>query len=573
MLSTLRDCEPTLQRMREQDNVTVVFYRFAAEVRELDLKEAGEADGARTDFGNMLARLHAKYADAGPMRGLIVLSDGGDNGANEAPLPWASKWHNLPSRVHTIGYGQADTKADQKDIKVVGITVDPPEVPAKNKLTVKGTIDAPGFERQKVHIQLFVDDRPQAVDTLDTEFLQTKGNQVLLKCVAPDKPGSDGQMKVTLKVWPLPGEASVDNNEASTFVRVLKEGISVLVVDRADGCWESQMFSRNALRLDKNIRLTTREFRDDRTPGGVKDYYDFDHEHYDVVILGDVSARQLLARDPEFASKLEKLVEQGTGLLVFAGPLSLGSESDWRPLKDDELQRLKPDERARAQALNAELQKLAALLPVNLDVSERDREIKGLVKLVPRPEGWDRYVLRLAGREQNADAWKAMRELNGITRLGSLKSGAFVLADTSVDRKKADGGNGKSTEPLLVGLDGVGRRLVLATDTTYRWVNNEQGRDHHRRFWQQAVLWLAHRENATGGVWIEPERRRVAAGEKFLFATGLRDKHGEKIKGGTFTVKVTTADKVKVPPDPAPRTRASTAPSGTPMSRATTFCK
>src|SRR5205085_2478259 len=120
------------------------------------------------------------------------------------------------------------------------------------------------------------------------------------------------------RVQPLPGEVSVDNNEASTFVRVLKEGISVLLVDRADGCWESQMFCRNALRLYKTIRLTTREFRDDAaTAAGQGDYFNFEHEHYDVIIIGDVTAEQMRKRDPNSLTKIAQLVEQGTGLLMF----------------------------------------------------------------------------------------------------------------------------------------------------------------------------------------------------------------------------------------------------------------
>ena len=51
--------------------------------------------------------------------------------------------------------------------------------------------------------------------------------------------------------------------------------------------------------------------------------------------------------------------------------------------------------------------------------------------MVPTRTGLQHYVLRLADREaDNAALWAKLRKLKGMTRLGSPKAGATVLATT-----------------------------------------------------------------------------------------------------------------------------------------------
>ncbi len=67
-----------LDRLRDEFNVNVVLARFAEEVSDYD--PDGKADGQRTDFGRMLHTLHQRYSGERRLRGLLVLSDGADNG-------------------------------------------------------------------------------------------------------------------------------------------------------------------------------------------------------------------------------------------------------------------------------------------------------------------------------------------------------------------------------------------------------------------------------------------------------------------------------------------------------------
>src|SRR5439155_3272987 len=135
---------------------------------------------------------------------------------------------------------------------------------------------------------LFLND--QEVVAKDETIRKAVGNEVALVCDAPAKPG---EVKVTLKVDPLPRELTQLNNEISTYVTVTKEGLSVLYVEGKYRAWEPR-FIRHALSQDPRIRLHEAvRLRAEAGPAADADWLQFDKQHYDVIILGDISARRL----------------------------------------------------------------------------------------------------------------------------------------------------------------------------------------------------------------------------------------------------------------------------------------
>jgi uncharacterized membrane protein len=507
-LRALEKCRPLLQRLRDEDNVNVVLYRFAGEVGDFD--PAGKAEGKRTDFGELLHELFERHRAEPRLRGLIILSDGADNGSRYQPLPLAAQWRSLPCPITTVGFGKPTTSDKQSDVALVAINPDPSPVPVKGELTVHGTIDAPGFENATVRLRVLFDDKEVA--NQDVPLPLTTGNEVKVKCTAPDTPG---EIKVTLRVEPLPGEVSVANNEISTYLTVTKEGVSVLLVDR--GRYPEPQVLCDALRQDRRLRLYTAWLRGGPAPAGQADLFQFARQHYDVIILGDVPADQLRAADPGALAGIYRLVsEKGTGLLMMGGYRSFGPT--WR---------------------GTEIEKL---LPVKLDraADGLSEQIHGPVRLVPTEAGLRHYVLRLADRpEDNAALWERLPPLNEATRLGTPKEGAAVLAAV---------GDAQTGPPLLVMQNyGAGRVLAFGGDTTYRWLTDEQGEQAHARFWKQLVLWLAHQEDAAGSVWVKPDTRRLAAGSKLGFSVGVRGKGGVDLKDGRFDVQVVGPKDVKTP--------------------------
>src|SRR5206468_3799400 len=108
-------------------------------------------------------------------------------------------------------------------------------------------------------------------------------NEIRIMTDAPDKPG---EIKITLKVDPLPGEVVLANNEVSTFVTVTKEGISILLVDRPRFPEPQRIY--DALSSDPRLRVDAIWLRTDEPSSNEADLFQFDKQRYDVIILGDL---------------------------------------------------------------------------------------------------------------------------------------------------------------------------------------------------------------------------------------------------------------------------------------------
>jgi uncharacterized membrane protein len=498
----LRESAPQLQRLRDEHNVTIATYRFSSDVADFD--PDGKAAGKRTDFGQMLQTLNERHGHERFLRGLLVLSDGADNGSRFPALTLAAKWRILPCPIHTFAFGLPTTTAQQRDVAFTAINPMPSPVAVKGKLTVKGTLDAPGFENASVRLRLFINDIEEGV-AQDVKLTRTSGNEVQIACNAPATPG---EIKVTLRVDPLRGELTTANNEISTYVTVTKDGISVLYVEGKHRAWEPK-FIRYALSQDPRIRLFEAVLlQNQAVPAEDADLFQFDKQHYDVIILGDLSARRLTVGQPDALARISRLVsDRGTGLMMMGGYESFGN-SDWSDTP------------------------ISRLLPVELDATG---QVSDPVQMVPTEEGLRHYVLRLSERENdNRTLWEKLRKLDGMTRLGHPKKGATVLATTA------------DKAPLLVGQKyGEGRTLAFGGDTTWRWTATPEGGEAHARFWKQLVLWLARQDEAEGAVWVRPDVRRLAAGGKLGFSVGLRGKGGVEIKDARFEVKVVGPQEVE----------------------------
>ncbi len=516
LVRALRKAEPALARLRDEHNVQVVFQRFSEDVRDFDPNDgAAKADGKRSDYGLMLHALHERYRGERFLRGLLVLGDGTDNGTRHPALAVASQWRGLPCPVHTFAFGKPTTSDRQADIAFTNISTEPsPVVPVKAKLTVKAVVDAPGFENRTVKVRLFIDDQevPVLVGGKEASFQEetlrlTTGNEIQVVCNAPAKPG---EVKVTLRIEPQRDELATFNNEISTYVTVSKEGLSVLLVDKARA-WEPKYISL-ALSGDPRIRLYDVSFRNGReTPDANEDLYRFGERVYDVVILGDVTPGQVAAGGPKALETIREMVQKkGTGLLMMGG---FGAFSPaWKKTE------------------------LGPLLPVELP--DEAGQVEAKVKLGLTERGKAHFLLRLADDPRaNADAWNNLAPLDGMNRLGTLRPGAN--ADVLV--QSVPGG-----EPVLAARDfGAGRVLAFAGDTTWRWVRSKEGYQHHARFWKQLVLWLAKQEEAEGNAWVRPDARRLGAGAKMGFAAGLRGKGGLDVKDARFEAKVVGPDGVE----------------------------
>jgi uncharacterized membrane protein len=499
----LRQAQPQLDRLRNDFNVTVSMHRFAEEVADYDPN--GVADGKRTDFGRMLHSLYERYAQERNLRGLLILSDGCDNGTVYPAHGEAARWRSLGGPVSTFSLGRSDTSSNLRDIALTSLTPEPSPVPIKAKLTVRATLDAPRFETAKIKVRLFLDNEEKLVREIGP--LKTTGTEIEL---TTDAPATPGEVKVTVKADPLPGEASLANNEISTYLTVTKEGLSVLLVDRLR---TELKFIREALAGDPRIRVFEAVRQTDDVPAG-DEIFNFDKQAYDVIVLGDVTAKRLRAADPQALEKIEDLVKnKGVGLLMTGGADSFGN-SDWEGTP------------------------IAAALPVELERGQSE----DAVKMRPTQTGLTEYVMRLATNPaDNEGVWSKLPALDGYTKLGRLKQGASLIAEST------------SRVPLLARQTyGKGRTMAMAVDTTWLWTRyglpkTTEGLDLHHRFWKQLIIYLGQQEDQGGAAWIKPDSRRLAAGGKLGFAVGLRGKTGLDLADAKFDVQLIGPD--KTPPE------------------------
>jgi uncharacterized membrane protein len=507
MQRVLAKCEPELRRLRDDYNVTVALQRFSEGVRPFDPEDAAaKADGKRSDYGLMLQTLYEKYRGERYLRGLLVLGDGADNGARQEPLAVAGQWRNLPCPIHTFAFGKTTTSDRQSDIALTGITTEPSPVPVKGKLTIKATADAPGFENRPVTVRVFIDDKECPVLVNDkeewghTEHLRlTAGNELSVTCHAPAKPG---EVKVTLKIDPLPDELTTFNNEISTFVTVSKEGLSVLYVDKRR---EERHFILDALATDPRMRVDRVTLGGGAGPApGEADLFHFRDRAYDVIIVGDVTAAEVQRASPGAAAEIKKRVaENGAGLMMIGGRRNFAN-GGW------------------------ERTELRDVLPIDMAAGG---EVDALVaKLTLTDIGKRHFLLRLTDdAAANEAIWRDELGLRGgVSRMGKAKG---QVGDVLL---KSEGGD----DILVAGNFGAGRAIAFAGDTTYLWVRPPKGDQYHERFWRQLVLWLAHQEEAEGNVWVKPDARRLAAGGRLGFSAGVRGKGGLDLNEARFEAKV-----------------------------------
>ncbi len=513
VLRQLRDSTGLLERLRKEQQTDVLFVGFGDKVASLSLDDPGTPAEKRTETGVLLRELYERRQTAQALRGLLILSDGADNGTVSA-LAEAQRWRHLPCPVHTFACGKPTTGEHQSDVALTSITPVPAPVPVKGKLTIKLTIDAPGFEHSTVRLRAFLDGKE--VVARNEALPLTAGNEVKLECIAPATPG-EVRLRVTAEDpnragEPPAGDLLPANNTIETFVTVTKGGINVLYVDKRRG-FEPQMIC-DALDRDPRIRRNSVWLSGDRPlDANAGDLFQFDRQQYDVIILGDVSARQLEAVSPDALAAIHRQVAAGAGLLMLGG-YSTFDNGDWKGTQ------------------------IEPLLPVELSPSRRG-QVEDEVRVAPTEAGLRRfaYLLRIDDNKNIATAWEKLPPLEGIVRLGSpTKLGTVLATAAGIDL------------PVLVTANyEKGRTLAFAGDTTYRWIRNEQTAQMHSRFWRQMIVWLARQEDAEGSVWVKPDTRRLPLRAELRFSAGVRSKGGVDLLGGNYHVEVIDPKGVHTP--------------------------
>ncbi|HEX4149960.1 MAG TPA: glutamine amidotransferase [Pirellulales bacterium] len=496
-----------------QQDFDVQLYAFDAGLHPLDLKARPLALGDRpigqqTAIGASLEDV-LNHEAGKRVAAIILISDGAQRAIaprDTPPQVPARRLADLGYPLYSVPLGQARGLGQARDVAIEDLRV-PQQVFVKNQLDVKATIRIEGYVNQSVLAQLLVEDHEGKMQPVASTKLEARQDGQRLPAELVYVPQIPGEQKITLKLPDLPGELVTTNNQVSTFITVLKGGLSVLYVEGQPRV--EQKFIRRSLDSSPEIKV---------------DYVRLDPRHketrppdlaerlkpgrYDVYIFGDVDAQAFSEGE---LSDVATAVNRGAGLIMLGGLHSFGAGGYGRtPLADvlpvvfDRFERQNFDE------------------PIRGDLHE-----SGPLAIKPTSVGVKQSLMLLASRDKNAAAWAGLPPLDGANRFRQLKPGAQVLAA------------GPNGSPLLVAKDyGNGRVLAFAGDSTWRWWLQGFGAL-HKRFWRQTVLWLARKDQSSeGNVWVVIDQRRHAPGSRVEFTVGARTADGEAVADANFEVSV-----------------------------------
>ncbi len=473
---------------------------FDSDLHEEKLDDKKLPTGKETALGSMM--IEAVKRQAGTTVAMIVLISDGASNAGMPPLVAAQQLKAKLIPVVTVGVGDENAGTGSKDVAVRDLVVGP-VVFVKNQPEIRGTISVRGYANKPLDVELIVEG--EGVVARST-IQATSGAEVIPITGLKYLPQTANEKRVTLRVKPQEGELVRSNNEFTTYLTVLGGGLKVLYLHGTDFSWEPQYLTR-ALDAAKEIHVDLKVIRQPAIGDNGLSDAEFAPNNYDVFILGSIPANFLSVRQQ---TMLATAVSKGAGLIMLGGRSSFG-EGGWANTP------------------------VASILPVDIHAGDGSIEPKDGLKFVPNPLGLQNFVLRLGPTpEDSRRIWDSLPSLPGASRFGQPKPLAFTLAVAG------DGGR----EPLLVGMEtGQGRTLAFGGETWIWGRGGDEGRMAFLRFWRQAILWLAHKEDqGDNEIRLKLDRRRLARGEKLDLTASAVNPKKEPITDVEYTTTVIRTD-------------------------------
>lgn len=521
VVSAVEAARPAVQELLGQGGFEIATWTFDRELHPVsprgdDPLPLGEwrdtATADETAIGSALDEA-IRAATDGRLAGVILLSDGAQHAYPPRDLPPQSAARSvadLGGPLWTVTFGQHLGGGQGRDAAVVNLSVSE-TVYLDNTLEVAGRVRLEGLAGKSAAVVLLVEGDEGVLEEVTRTTVSTPRESGEEAVRLEWTPKSLGERKLVLRVEPQEGEVVVTNNELSTFVTVVDGGLRVLYLEGA--LRVEQRFLRRVLAASPDMQVDFRwidSSRRDRWPVDLSRQLAGD---YDVYLIGDLDSAALR---PDDLRLIAERVAAGAGI-GFLGGFHAFEAGGWAgsplgplvPFEADPLARQRFGEPVRP---GSHLEGPLAMLP--------DRRFGGI------------SILRQADTEEaSREVWEKLPTLSGANVLGRLVPSAKPLAVT------ADG------RPLLVAREyGEGRVLAFAADSTWRWVM-QGGRDQHRRFWRQFVLWLARRdEQDADSLWLRLAQRRLSPGTPLEFDTAIAAADGEPRPDARIEAVVTAPD-------------------------------
>jgi hypothetical protein len=474
-----------------------------------DVATAGQA----TNLSAVLEQL-ASVRSGDSTRLAMILSDGRHNDVDApAPQEVATRLAGLPVYVVPIG-----NSMQMRDVLLHRVEA-PSTVAEKDSAVIDVIVT--GFDCDGQASSVVLRHEGREVDRKPIEFAGGRGDQ-RVRFMVPAK--ELGWQEYVVEVEPIEDETNAANNFQPVSFEVVRDRLRILL---ADGIarWEYRYLNQ-LFRRDKHVECDELLFHPRLTGTGKlaeRPRFPRDVEswsQYDVVILGDVSPRQLSAESQQ--SLAEFVRARGGNLIVVAGHNGMPGTFVGEPLMD-----LLPVEPAKD---------IIAQQGYGLRLTE---------------EGRFQSALMIAESAMDSrDEWRRIYERFPVFELSEYckpKSTARTLIEAvadsagSVANEAVTGESSVEHAFLCWQRVGAGRVAYLAAPDTYRLRWRRGDRMHHR-FWGQFLRWITAANAGAGSdvVRLQTDRTRYAAGEPVEVTAWLKDTAGRPLASAEIHAEART---------------------------------
>ncbi len=522
ILEMLAESEEQLKQLKEL--VDVQFLDFDTELSMTKVPE-NFADGNFTAIGKTID-LFREDSVGEHLIGIFLMSDGAQRAGGEDdvnPLAAARRFaEQLGIPIHTLVVGTSEVSTAGIDLSIEDLQLGQSVTFEKKTVPVHLQVKLVGAAGKKVRVRLLIEDRNGKREGESGEFkeislsaearpfrdLQTNKNSVTIPLDLSFIAEQAGEYKIAAEVVPDDGEVKLNNNRLETLITVRKGGLKVAYFDIPR---PEQKFLRR-LNETAKIQIDTQVILPGKFASQTKiDPAFFEPDKYDVYIIGDIPASVFEKSGDNILHELAMRVHEGSGLLMTGGLHNFGAGG----YGDTPLARFLPT-------------KLEPADPGSAQGASPANHINTKIQMLPTDRGNDRYLMSLSA-SNNRQTWEQFPKLGGATRLIPKSGVVEVLAETQ---------NG---DPLLLATEtGRGRCLALAVDETWKW-HLHGFESEHQRFWQQMILWLAHKEfESDQPLWTRVEPRNFSPLAKVSIEFGAQTENKIPIPDANFQIEVLT---------------------------------
>ena len=438
------------------------------------------ADGANTSPGASLKQVLDEHRGA-PPAAIVVLTDGvSSTGDNDRLSAAAESAVGRTVPVFPIGLG---TSKPTRDVQIYDLLADS-VVFVEDPVTFELQAKAYDYSGESVEVVVRESDRNEI---LAREEVRVPGDGVAVPLRLTFTPREEGDYEFIVEARPVPGETNLENNVLRRRVRVQREQIRVLLVDRAPR-WEYRHL-KAVLEFDDAVSVATvlqesdpAYQEEDRTalaafPAAQEELFE-----YDVIILGDVDLQYL---NPGALDSIRAFVsERGGGLILIAG-------ESHNPL-----------------AFRGSV--IEPLVPVELDTLTQPAAATSGFRIKPTRAGFSSPIFQLLdGESANRALWGELPPIYWAVEAPRRRPAALVLAAHS-SRHTAEG----RLPMIVLQRFGAGQVLFHATDELWRWRRQVENQ-FYGRYWSQAVRFLSRSRLLGGvrGVELTSDRQTYVDGE------------------------------------------------------------